>query len=84
MSMKREITFKSLFLSAALLSLLAFTFVNVRSNDCANNSFVSFGIAQSNIEDRETCDDTRDMQMPDVTVLGRLWDIAQRLMEKTR
>jgi hypothetical protein len=84
MSMKREITFKSLLLSATLLSLLAFTFVNAQSNGCSNGAFAPMGFAKSTVEDKEACDEARDMNVPDVTVLGRLWDIAHRLLDKTR
>jgi hypothetical protein len=84
MSMKREITFKSLLLSAALLSLLAFTFVNAQSNGCSKGAIAPMGFAKSTVEDKEACDESRGMNVPDVTVLGRLWDIAHRLLDKTR
>lgn len=82
--MKRNITFKSLLLPAAFLSFLAFTFVNTQSDNSPHNAFAPLGFAKSNMEDKESYDEAKGMNRPDVTVLGRLWDIAHRLLDKTR
>lgn len=80
-AMKREITFKSLLIAASLFSLLAFVFVNLRSNPSFFATIHPLTMAQNQVETEEATESTK-IAVPDVTVLGRLWDITQRLLER--
>lgn len=79
--MKRKLTFKSLFLSAAVCSFLAFAFVNIKAQSAPAQSFTKIELAQSQVE-AEDAAESREIKVPNVSVLGRLWDIAQRLMDR--
>ncbi|MBN8676899.1 MAG: hypothetical protein J0M29_01660 [Chitinophagales bacterium] len=79
--MKRTITFKTILVAASLLSLCAFAFVNMRSNTALSSSLPSLSIAPNQVESEEA-EENRDLSVPDVTVLGRVYGIAKRLMDK--
>ncbi|HLP96775.1 MAG TPA: hypothetical protein VK168_22190 [Saprospiraceae bacterium] len=79
--MKRTLTFKSILVTASLLSLCAFAFVNMRSNSSASSSLPSLSIAPRQVETEEA-EENRDLSVPDVSVLGRVYGIAKRLMDK--
>ena len=78
--MKRKSLPKSLFLIAAVFSLTAFIFVNVH----ANLTVVQQGCTQTKMEQPQVkeCDDTedQDVKIPDVTVLSRLFELAQKFL----
>jgi hypothetical protein len=78
--MKRKSLPKSLFLIAAIFSLTAFIFVNVH----ANLTIPQQGCTKANMEQPQLkdCDDTEDqnVKIPDVTVLGRLLELAQKFL----
>lgn len=80
-AMKRELTFKSIFITASFLSLLAFAFVNLQTNSTLTHPFSKIEMEQNHVES-EDAGESRDIQVPDVTVLGRVWEIAQRFLEK--
>ena len=79
--MKQNVTFKSVLITASFLSLLAFAFVNLRPNTTLPHAFTKIEMAQTKVESEES-NESREIHVPNVSVLGRLWDIAQRLMYK--
>lgn len=79
--MKREITFKSALITASFLSLLAFAFVNLKTNANWSRPFSKIELTQNKVESEDAAE-TREIPVPNVSVLGRLWDIAQRLMDR--
>jgi len=79
--MKRSLTFKSLLISASLLSLFAFAFVNLRTNSTLAQPFSKIEMAQSQVESEEA-NESGKITVPDVSVLGRVWEIAQRLLDR--
>jgi len=78
--MKRKSLPKSLFLFVAVFSLSAFVFVNVHANLTIPNQVC----AQTNLEQPQVkdCDDTedQDVKIPDVSVLGRVFELAQKFL----
>lgn len=79
-AMKRTITFKSLLITASILSLFAFAFVNLRVTTGVSQPFASIQLPQNQIESEDAAQ-SQDMTVPNVTVLGRVWEIAQRLLD---
>gem|GEM_PF-913464 len=79
--MKREHTFKTLLVTASLLSLFAFAFVNLRTNSTLTQPFSKIEIAQNQVED-EAAGGSDKIPVPDVSVLGRVWEIAQRFLDR--
>lgn len=79
--MKRKHTFKSVLITASLLSFFAFAFVNLRANATLDQPFSKIERVQNQVESEEA-GESRKIPVPDVTVLGRLWEIAQRFLEK--
>lgn len=79
--MKRELTFKTILITASLLSLFAFAFVNLSVNTPLSQHLAKVGITQSRVES-EDAGESREISVPDVTVLGRLWEIAQHFLER--
>ena len=80
--MKRENTFKTLLLTASLLSLFAFAFVNLRTNAMSAQPFSEIEMVQNQVESDEASESDK-LPVPDVSVLGRVWEIAQRFLNKT-
>ncbi|MBL7826731.1 MAG: hypothetical protein JNJ57_08880 [Saprospiraceae bacterium] len=79
--MKQKSTFKSLFLAASIFSLFAFVFVNVQSKANMIPTGAPTTLVQPQmVEENEN--EEREVAVPDVTVLGRLWEIAQRLLDR--
>lgn len=78
--MKRQSLLKSFFLFASVFSLTAFIFVNVH----ANLTIPQEGCTKTTMEQPQVkeCDDTedQDVKIPDVTVLGRLLELAQKFL----
>jgi len=79
--MKRSLTFKSLLITASLLSLFAFAFVNLRPNSMVAQPFSKIETTQSLVESEETSN-SREIPVPNVSVLGRVWEIAQRFLDR--
>ncbi len=80
--MKQEKLPKSLFLTIAIFSLFAFVAVNLHASLATPvQGHVKQELPQPRVE--ETAEQTnRGLAIPDVTVLGRLFDLAQRLLPK--
>ena len=81
--MKRKDTFKSLLLAACLLSLCAFAFVNTQTHSSIARSFDRLEVVNSEVQ----CEEEREsgnLSVPDVSVLGRVWEIAQRFLQRTQ
>ncbi len=79
--MKQEHTFKSLLVTASILSLFAFAFVNFRTNSTSVQPFSTIELAQNQVESEDESESTK-IPVPDVSVLGRVWELAQRLLDK--
>jgi hypothetical protein len=83
-TMKKELLPKQLLFAAAIASLLAFISVNLHAS-CAKAQVVErAGLVQAKVEQtREQEQEMAEIKVPNLTVLGRVWEIAQRLLEKT-
>ena len=77
-AMKRSITFKSILIGATVFSLFAFSFVNFRTNATDSQSFAKVELSQNQLDSEEAAE-SRKIAMPDLSVLGRVWEIAQGL-----
>ena len=78
--MKRKPLPKSLFLFVAIFSLTAFIFVNVHANlTMSNQTCMQTMMEQPQVHDRDETED-RDVKIPDVTVLSRLLELAQKFL----
>ena len=78
--MKRKSLPKSLFLFAIIFSLTSFVFVNVHANlTLSQQTCMQTMMGQTKVQD---CDDAeaRDVKIPDVAVLGRLLELAQKFL----
>jgi hypothetical protein len=79
--MKQKLNLKSLLVAASIFSLFAFLFVNLHANcgtkqNCLSNpEFVQTQIAEEE-------ENTGKIAVPDFTMLGRLWDVAHKLIER--
>lgn len=80
--MKREYTFKSLLATATILSLFAFAFVNFRANTTSTQRFSAIELTQSKVEGEDESESNK-FSVPNVSVLGRVWELAQRFLDKT-
>lgn len=78
--MKQKPTFKSILLVASFFSIFAFVFVNWNSGISLENTQQKAKIVQTQLEDND--DDQSNLPVPDVTVLGRLWEAAQKIILK--
>ena len=77
--MKQKYTVKSLLVAASIFSLFAFLFVNIHSNSREKKGCVAKSeLVQSKLEAEEEND--RKIVVPDVTILGRVLEIAQKLI----
>jgi hypothetical protein len=77
--MKREQTFKSILVIASFLSLFAFAFVNIKASTSLTQSFSKIELSQNQVESEDT-DENRSVSVPDLSVLGRVWEIAHRFL----
>lgn len=78
--MKRKSLPKSLFLITTVFSLTAFIFVNVHANlTIPQQACTQMEMGQPQVKE---CDETeeQDVQIPDVTVLGRVLELAQKFL----
>jgi len=78
-AMKQSPAFKSLLIIASLLSVFAFAFVNFRTNSTLAQPFSKIELAQNQVESEN---ESSKIPVPDVSVLGRVWELAQRLLDK--
>ncbi len=81
--MKRKQLPQSLFPVIILFSLSSFLFVNLHANRAIMPTCVKSTLEQPKIEESD-CSDTREIPVPDITVVGRLLEIAGRLIEVAR
>jgi hypothetical protein len=79
--MKRTVTFKTLLVCASVLSLSAFAFVNLNQKVVFSHSLPILTSAQPKAES-DDMDADRELQVPDVSVIGRVYGIAQKLWDK--
>lgn len=80
--MKRKQTLKSLFVVATLVSAFAFTFVNLQTEGNLNQQLQAINLRQEQVES-DNMSESRKLSVPNVTVLGRLWEIAQRYLDRS-
>lgn len=80
--MKRKQTLKSLFVVASLISAFAFAFVNVQTGSNLDQKLQAIHLRQERVE-ADDMGESRKLSVPNVTVLGRLWEIAQRYLDKS-
>jgi len=74
---------KSLFLTVALVSVVAFLAVNLHANLSASPRTASqTEVLSQKMEDVAEPRSGRDLSIPDVTVLGRLFELAQRFLPR--
>jgi hypothetical protein len=78
--MKRKPTFKSLLVAFSILSLFAFVFVNATAAYGNKSASKNTELISTQIEDSEK--EAAEIPVPDVTLLGKLWEIAQKLMDR--
>jgi len=77
--MKREHSLKSLLVIASFLSLFAFAFVNIKANSTLAQPFSKIEIGQNQVES-EDANKSGKLSVPDLSVLGRIWEIAHRFL----
>ena len=78
--MKQKPTFKSILLVASFFSLLAFAFVNWHSGISVAAPFLNTNMVEAQMqEDKE---EKQELAAPDVAILARVWEIAQRFLDK--
>jgi len=75
--MKREHTFKSVLVIASFLSLFAFAFVNIKANTTLAQPFSKIELSQNQLESEDA---DRKISVPDLSVLGRVWEIAHHFL----
>lgn len=81
--MKRTYTLKTILVCASLLSLSAFAFVNLSTNNTSlTQPFPTFSSTQNKVEE-EAVEESRELPVPNVTVLGRVYGIARKILDKT-
>jgi hypothetical protein len=80
--MKRTTTFKTILLCSSIFSICAFAFVNLRSNAGISSPLSSLSIAQGQLESEEA-EESREISVPDVSVIGRVYGIAKRLLDRS-
>ncbi|MCC7465691.1 MAG: hypothetical protein IT261_05450 [Saprospiraceae bacterium] len=80
--MKRTNTFKTILVCSSFLSICAFAFVNLQSNASLSSPLSAFSITRNQLESEEA-EESRELSVPDVTVIGRVYDIAKRLLERS-
>ncbi len=78
--MKQKRTLKSLLVIASIFSLFAFLFVNIDANFCSKGKCsVKSELVQTQLEDDA---EEGKVTVPDFTMLGRLWDVAHKLIDR--
>lgn len=78
--MKRNSLPKSLFLFAAVFSLSAFVFVNVHANlTIPRQMHAPASLEQAQVKEGDDTEE-QDVKIPDVSVLGRVFELAQKFL----
>jgi hypothetical protein len=77
--MKQKLTFKSVLVITTFLSLFAFAFVNIKANSTLAKPFSKIELSQNEVES-ENSNETDKISVPDLSVLGRVWEIAHRFL----
>jgi hypothetical protein len=81
--MKRKSLPKSLFVLAAVFSLTAFLFVNVHANlTIPQQICTQTTLDQPQVQECEEAEN-QEVKIPDISVLGRVIDLAQRFLPIT-
>jgi hypothetical protein len=80
-AMKRTATFKTILVCASLLSLSAFAFVNLSTHTAITHPFSQLSATQAKLDESEM-EESRELSVPDVNVIGRVYGIAKRLLDK--
>ncbi|MBK7936948.1 MAG: hypothetical protein IPJ82_07540 [Lewinellaceae bacterium] len=78
--MKRKQLPKSLFLLIAVFSISSFLFVNVHANVANAGLCCATKLEQPKMEESEN-GKARELPVPDMTVLGRLLELAQKFID---
>jgi len=80
--MKRNLPAKSLFLSVVIFSLSAFVFVNLHASLTVPQQGCEQQVQLEHPQVKEESDDAepREIPVPDVTVIGRLVELAQKFL----
>lgn len=74
---------KSLFLPIAIFSFFAFAAVNLHAKlSTPLQSVAQKELLQQKVEDATEQQADRDLNIPDITVLGRLFELAQRFLPR--
>lgn len=74
---------KSIFLTVALASFVAFLAVNLHAKLSASPRTASqTEMLNQRVEEATEQHNDRDLSIPDVTVLGRLFELAQRFLPR--
>ena len=81
--MKRKQLPKSLFLLIAVFSVSSFLFVNVHASNAKSDLCCAAKLEQPKMEESEN-GKSREIAVPDVTVLGRLLELAQKFIDIAR
>jgi hypothetical protein len=74
---------KSFYFIAAAFSLTAFLFVNLHAGLSIGNKLPGSELAQSKVEEGAPQKDY-DVPVPDVTVLGKVFELAEKLLPLAR
>jgi hypothetical protein len=77
--MKNKTLPRSFFFAAAIFSLAAFLFVNVHAGLTVNQVLPAAELAQPKVEEHND----HTIRLPDGTVIGRVLDLAHRLISRT-
>ncbi len=77
--MKQKRLPKSLLPFVAVVSMTAFLFVNVHSGNSTQNVLSASEIAPAQVEHEED-EKAYEVKVPDISLLGRVLDIAQKLL----
>jgi len=81
-TMKQSRHSKSIFLSIATFSLAAFLFVNLHAGlTIPSQTVPGSALTQSKVEEPDN--NAYDLPLPDVTVLGRLMELVDRLLPRS-
>ncbi|MCB0529939.1 MAG: hypothetical protein H6565_06455 [Lewinellaceae bacterium] len=78
--MNRKQLPKSFFLLIAVFSLFSFLFVNLHSGFAKSQVCPNVKIEQAKMEDSDDSKAT-NIPIPDITVIERLWRLAQKVVE---
>jgi hypothetical protein len=82
--MKRKILPKSLLLTAVVFSLFSFVFVNLHAHLVAPQAVCTKPtLEQPQVKECDDDTDTQDIKVPDVAVIGRVFELVQKIISVT-